>query len=46
MYLSLGKLIKLCDEVLLCEDPNECTALSKENVKEVVDLVDDAVKVC
>ncbi|XP_055909247.1 guanine nucleotide-releasing factor 2 isoform X2 [Eupeodes corollae] len=44
MYLSLGKLIKLCDEVLLCEEANECTSLTKENVKEVVDLVDEAVK--
>lgn len=44
MYLSLGKLIKLCDEVLLCDEANECTSLSNENVKEVVDLVDEAVK--
>lgn len=45
VYLSLGKLIKLCDEVLLSEDNTNCASLSKENVAEVVELVDSAVQV-
>lgn len=45
VYLSLGKLIKLCDEVLLSEDNANCASLSKENVSEVVELVDNAVQV-
>lgn len=45
VYLSLGKLIKLCDEVLLSEDNTNCASLSKENVAEVVELVDNAVQV-
>lgn len=43
MYLSLGKLIKLCDEVLLSENEENCASLSNENVTEVVDLVDAAI---
>lgn len=45
VYLSLGKLIKLCDEVLLCEEDANCASLSQENVAEVVELVDNAVQV-
>lgn len=45
VYLSLGKLIKLCDEVLLSEDDANCASLSQENVAEVVELVDSAVQV-
>lgn len=45
VYLSLGKLIKLCDEVLLSDDDANCASLSQENVTEVVELVDKAVQV-
>lgn len=45
VYLSLGKLIKLCDEVLLSEEDSKCASLSQENVTEVVELVDNAVQV-
>lgn len=45
VYLSLGKLIKLCDEVLLSEDDAKCASLSQENVTEVVELVEKAVQV-
>ncbi|XP_031627493.1 guanine nucleotide-releasing factor 2-like isoform X2 [Contarinia nasturtii] len=44
VYLSLGKLIKLCDEVLLSEDDANCASLSQENVTEVVELVEKAVQ--
>ncbi|KAL9878775.1 guanine nucleotide-releasing factor 2 isoform X1 [Glossina fuscipes] len=44
VYQSLGKLIKLCDEVMLSEDSEECASLSSENVKEIVDLLEDAVR--
>lgn len=43
VYLSLGKLIKLCDEVLLRENEENCALLSNENVTEIVDLVDSAI---
>lgn len=45
VYQSLGKLIKLCDEVMLSEDNEECASLSSDNVKEIVDLLEDAVRV-
>lgn len=45
VYQSLGKLIKLCDEVLLSEDDTNCASLSQENVTEVVELVEKAVQV-
>lgn len=45
VYLSLGKLIKLCDEVLLSDNEESCASLSNENVTEVVELVDNAVEV-
>lgn len=46
VYLSLGKLIRLCDEVtMLSEDDTNCASLSQENVTEVVELVDSAVQV-
>ncbi|XP_055601728.1 guanine nucleotide-releasing factor 2 isoform X2 [Uranotaenia lowii] len=43
VYMSLGNLLKLCDEVLLATDNENCPSLSKENVKEIVELVDNAV---
>lgn len=48
VYQSLAKLIKLCDQVMLCESTNEeedTPLLSSENVKEIVDLLENAVKV-
>lgn len=45
VYQSLGKLIKLCDEVMLSEKSGECASLSNENVREVIDLLEDAVRV-
>lgn len=45
VYLSLGKLIKLCDEVMLSEDDANCASLSQDNVNEVVELVENAVEV-
>ena len=45
VYQSLGKLIKLCDEVMLSDENGDCASLSNENVKEVVDLLETAVKV-
>lgn len=44
VYDALGKLIKLCDEVILSEDDEKCASLSKENVESVVELVDNAVQ--
>ncbi|XP_017012152.2 guanine nucleotide-releasing factor 2 isoform X6 [Drosophila takahashii] len=44
VYQSLGKLIKLCDEVMLSEESGECASLSNENVREVIDLLEDAVR--
>ncbi|XP_017470048.1 PREDICTED: guanine nucleotide-releasing factor 2 [Rhagoletis zephyria] len=61
VYQSLGKLVKLCDEVMLiyaarrsdderCEDHAEedhqqlKALLSEDNVKEIVDLLGDAVR--
>lgn len=41
MYQSLAKLIKLCDDVLLQGEK----ALDKENVSEVIQLLEDAVQV-
>ncbi|XP_035892827.1 guanine nucleotide-releasing factor 2 isoform X3 [Anopheles stephensi] len=43
VYVSLGNLLKLCDEVLLTKEGDDCPSLSKENVKEVVELVENAV---
>ncbi|XP_049538800.1 guanine nucleotide-releasing factor 2 isoform X2 [Anopheles darlingi] len=43
VYISLGNLLKLCDEVLLTKEGEDCPSLSKENVKEVVELVENAV---
>ncbi|KAL9695632.1 hypothetical protein quinque_014917 [Culex quinquefasciatus] len=43
VYMSLGNLLKLCDEVLLTADNENCPSLSKENVKEIVELVENAV---
>lgn len=45
VYQSLGKLIKLCDEVMLSEDSEECASLSDDNVREIVDLLEEAVRV-
>lgn len=44
VHSSLGKLIKLCDEVLLSDSEVQSVSLSKENVKEVVDVLDKAVQ--
>lgn len=44
VYDALGKLIKLCDEVILSDDEEKCTSLSKENVEYVIELVDKAVQ--
>jgi Rap guanine nucleotide exchange factor 1 len=41
VYQSLAKLIKLCDDVLLQGEK----ALDKENVSEVIQLLEDAVQV-
>lgn len=41
VYQSLAKLIKLCDDVLLIGE----RALNKENVTEVIQLVEEAVQV-
>ncbi|XP_052899790.1 guanine nucleotide-releasing factor 2-like isoform X1 [Anopheles moucheti] len=43
VHVSLGNLLKLCDEVLLTKEGDDCPSLSKENVKEVVELVENAV---
>ncbi|XP_058127342.1 guanine nucleotide-releasing factor 2 [Anopheles coustani] len=43
VYVSLGNLLKLCDEVLLTKEGDDCPSLSKENVKEVVELVENAI---
>ncbi|XP_053678849.1 guanine nucleotide-releasing factor 2 [Anopheles nili] len=43
VHVSLGNLLKLCDEVLLTKDGEDCPSLSKENVKEVVELVENAI---
>lgn len=42
MYQSVARLIKLCDDVLI---DNTSSELSKENVNEIVEQVEDAVKV-
>ncbi|XP_063707501.1 guanine nucleotide-releasing factor 2 isoform X2 [Culicoides brevitarsis] len=44
VYDALGKLIKLCDEVILSDEDEKCASLSKENVECVVELVDNAVQ--
>ncbi|XP_035773847.1 guanine nucleotide-releasing factor 2-like isoform X3 [Anopheles albimanus] len=43
VYISLGNLLRLCDEVLLTKEGEDCPSLSKENVKEVIELVENAV---
>lgn len=47
VYQSLARLIKLCDEVLLRQNMNseDSHLLSSDNVKEIVDLLEDAVRV-
>lgn len=44
MYQSAARLIKLCDDALIEGDKKEA-ALNVDNVKEVVQLVEDAVQV-
>lgn len=44
VYDALGKLIKLCDEVILSDDEEKCAALSRENVDAVVRMVETAVQ--
>lgn len=43
VYLALGKLINFCDEILLSDVDESSASLSKENVKEIVELVENAV---
>jgi Rap guanine nucleotide exchange factor 1 len=43
--LALGNLIKLCDDVLLSENEENCVSLHKDNVKETIDLVEKAISV-
>lgn len=45
LYLSLGKLIKLSDEVLTKDDDAYSASLSTENVIEIIDSVDIAIQV-
>jgi len=45
VHYSLGKLIKLCDQVLLSENGENCEALSVENAREIIELVENAVDV-
>lgn len=42
---ALGNLIKLCDDVLLSENEENCVSLNKDNVKETIDLVEKAITV-
>ncbi|KAM7346903.1 C3G guanyl-nucleotide exchange factor isoform 3-T3 [Cochliomyia hominivorax] len=44
VYRCLGKLIKLCDEIMLSEETDESPSLSSENVQEVVDVLEEAVR--
>ncbi|XP_058977703.1 guanine nucleotide-releasing factor 2 isoform X2 [Musca domestica] len=41
---TLGKLIKLCDEVMLSEDSEECASLSNDNVRDIIDSFAEAVR--
>lgn len=36
-------MIRLCDDVLLSDNEENCASLNKDNVKEVVDLVENAI---
>lgn len=44
VYDALGKFIKLCDDVILSNEDEQCVVLTKENVESVVELVDNAVQ--
>jgi Rap guanine nucleotide exchange factor 1 len=44
VHLALGNLLKLCDEVTISPESEECACLNNDNVKEVVDLVDSAIQ--
>ncbi|XP_055712987.1 guanine nucleotide-releasing factor 2 isoform X3 [Phlebotomus papatasi] len=44
VYASLGRLIKLCDEVLLAENEQTCAAIEPENVQEVMELMEVALE--
>lgn len=44
VYDALGKLIKLCDEVILSDEVEKCAALAPENVDSVVKMVETAVQ--
>ncbi|GAB0095924.1 Ras-like guanine nucleotide exchange factor [Sergentomyia squamirostris] len=44
VYASLGRLIKLCDEVLLAENEQTCAAIEPENVQEVMELMEAALE--
>lgn len=46
VYRCLGKLIKICDEIMLNEETEECpSSMSSENVQEIVDVLEDAIRV-
>ncbi|XP_059619002.1 guanine nucleotide-releasing factor 2 isoform X2 [Phlebotomus argentipes] len=44
VYASLGRLIKLCDEVLLAENEQTCAAIEPDNVQEVMELMEAALE--
>lgn len=45
MYQSLGRLIKLCDEISINSGENNSVLLNDENIKEIVQLVENSVQV-
>lgn len=45
LYLSLGRLIKLSDEVLTKADDGFYTSFDKDNVIEIIESVDHAIQV-
>ncbi|XP_037813219.1 guanine nucleotide-releasing factor 2 isoform X2 [Lucilia sericata] len=44
VYRCLGKLIKFSDEVMLSEESEECSSLNDDNVREIVDPLEEAVR--
>lgn len=44
VYDALGKLIKLCDDVILSDDEQICVTLSHDNVDTIVRMVETAVQ--
>lgn len=45
VHHSLGNLIKLCDDALLSDNEENFIALNKENVKDIIENLDQAVDV-